>query len=91
MWHFVPLFSYIYILPQYLTFSLVDGGGLVGGASVCVAFDTLQTLPTASGTGLSELSINTPSFLGLASAAPSTEEEATTEENLEARMYSVWT
>lgn len=58
----------------------------MGGASVCIAFDTLQTLPTASWTGLSELSINTPSFLGLASAALSTEGEETTEGNLEVWM-----
>lgn len=60
-----------------LTFSLVDGGGLVGGASVCVAFDTQQTLPTASRSGLRVPSISTASFLGLTSAAWSTEEEAT--------------
>lgn len=47
----------------------------MGGAWVCVAFGTPQTPPTASGTGLRELSINAPSFLGLASPAPSTERE----------------
>lgn len=84
--------NHIHVLSQcsvveHLTFSLLDGGGLVGGASVCTAFDTVQTLPTASGTGLSELSINAPSFLGLASATRSTEEEETTEGNLEVWMY----
>lgn len=53
-----------------LTFSLLDGGGLVGGAWVCVAFGTPQTTPTTSATGVRALSIN--SFLGLFSAAVST-------------------
>lgn len=52
-----------------LTFSHVDGRGLVGGACVCVAF---VMPPTASGTGVRELSVNTPSFLVTASAAVST-------------------
>lgn len=55
-----------------LTFSLVDGAGLVGGACVCVALDTQQTDLTTSGTGLRALSVSAPSFLGCVSAAVST-------------------
>lgn len=71
----MPVYSYI--LPQYaslvrLTFSLMDGGGWVGRAWVCAAFDTEQTPATTSGTGLRELSINAPSFLGRVFAAVST-------------------
>lgn len=55
-----------------LTFSLVDGGGLVGGACVCVALDTQQTDLTTSGTELRALCISAPSFLGCVSAAVST-------------------
>ena len=55
-----------------LTFSLLDGGGLGGGAWVCVAFGAQQTAVLTSGTGLRVLSANVPSFLGLASAAVST-------------------
>lgn len=55
-----------------LTFSLVDGGGLVGGAWVCVAFDTQQKPPTASGTGLRALSTSASSSLGCVSPAAST-------------------
>lgn len=74
---FVPVYFYSHVPPQYafvvrLTFSLADGGGLVGGAWVCVAFGTPQTPPTTSGTGVRAPSINAPSFLGLASAAVST-------------------
>lgn len=61
-----------FALVVHLTFSFVDGGGLVGRAWVCVPFGTQQTRVTASGTGLRALSINTPSFLGLVSAAVST-------------------
>lgn len=56
----------------FLTFSLSDGGGLVGGAWVCVAFETPQMPPTVSGTGLRELSITEAACLGLASPALST-------------------
>lgn len=64
-----PIYSTQYV---HLTVSLVDGGGLVGRAWVCVAFGTPQTQPTTSGTGVRAPSINAPSFLGLASAAVST-------------------
>lgn len=52
-----------------LTFSLADGGGLAGGACVCVALDTQQTDLTTSGTGVRAPSVSAPSFLGCVSAA----------------------
>lgn len=49
-----------------LTFPLV---GLLVGAWVCVALETLQTLPLASGTGLRAPSVTAASSLGRFSAA----------------------
>lgn len=54
---------------MFLTFSLLDRGGLVGKAWVCVSFGTQVT---TSRTGLRVLSIDTASFLGCVSAAVST-------------------
>lgn len=73
---FVWFFCFYALFPLcfavFLTISLSDGGGLVGGAWVCVAFETPQMPPTVSGTGLRELSVAEAAFLGLASPALST-------------------
>lgn len=67
-----PIYHHTVSFHVLLTFSLVDGGGLVGGAWVCVTFDTQQTALPTSGTGLRVLSVNASSFLGCVSAAAST-------------------